>query len=48
LLQSKLPVAQIALDSGFSSEQNLRKHFHKSFSTSPSKWRELFVTESPK
>jgi len=48
LLQSKLTIAQIALDSGFSSEQNLRKHFHKSFSTSPSKWRELFVTQSPK
>jgi len=48
LLQSKLSIAQIALDCGFSGEQNLRKQFHKSFSTSPSKWREMFATENPK
>ena len=44
LLQSNLSITQIALDCGFSSEQNLRKHFHNSFSTSPAKWRELFAT----
>jgi len=43
MLLSEFSIVQIAQDCGFSSEQNFRKQFHKSFSTSPSKWRALFA-----
>jgi len=45
LLKPEHSIAQVALDCGFSSEQNFRKQFNKFFSTSPSKWRELFATD---
>jgi len=47
LLEStNLPIIQISELSGFSSEQNFRKHFKQKFDTTPNTWRGLFKSTS--